>query len=193
MHNPETDQGYVGSSKDIEERRDTHFKLLQSGKHPNRRLQAAYDANPNFDFVGLVLGDREAAFDYEQSVLDELGYGPELLNISRNARYCRVDGLKHTDETKEKIRAAAMGHTHNQGRKHTVETRAKVSAALTGRPVSQETRDKIRESNSEYARSVSIDGTVYPSIAEAARVLGLKKPTLRYRVESESFPSYFFV
>lgn len=147
LHNQETDQGYVGSSKDIHERGKEHFQMLKAGKHPNRRLQAAYAANPNFDFVGLVLGDREVAFDYEQEVIDELRGSPLLLNIAKDARYCQFEGFLHTDESKAKIGAASKGNQYARGVKHTAETKAKVSAALTGRPVSEQTRRKIGIAN----------------------------------------------
>lgn len=146
LHNQQTQQGYVGSSVDVDERGKEHFQLLKAGKHPNRRLQAAYAANPNFEFVSLVLGDRDAAFDYEQSIIDELGRSQVLLNISQDARYCRVPGLKHTEEAKAKIGAASKGHKYHLGRKHPPEFGAKVSERMKGHLVSSETREKIRQS-----------------------------------------------
>lgn len=244
LHNQQTDQGYVGSSVDIEERGKEHFQLLRTGKHPNRRLQAAYVANPNFDFVGLVLGDRDAAFDYEQSVIDELGKSPVLLNISQDARYCSVPGLKHSDETKAKIGAASKGNQYrlghklsdfqkeqlrkaNVGRPVSEETRAKISQANTGRihteeaneknrqahlgkmisdqtklkmsqakkgmAISEEAKAKMREARTGEFKSVSADGVTYPSINEAARQLGMNPGTVYNRLNSPSFPMWFFV
>lgn len=161
LHNPETDQAYVGSSQDIEERRKIHLGFLKRGNHPNGRLQAAYNVNPNFEFVGLVLGDREASFDYEQSVIDDLRGYKGLLNISRDARYCSVPftdetkrkisesnmGKKHTDQAKAKIGAASRGNTYALGVKHSPEFGAKVSERLMGHATSAETRAKIGKAN----------------------------------------------
>lgn len=141
--NPITTEVYIGSSGKVLERKSQHESLLKNNRHPNKRLQRSYNQNGSMVFVALTLPNRDTALDHEQALLDgslgEMG----VLNISRNARYCRVDGLKHTEETKAKIGAASRGNTYALGTKHSAETRAKVSAALTGRPVSEETRRKM--------------------------------------------------
>ncbi len=56
-------------------------------------------------------------------------------------------GMKHTSESREKMRAYRLG------RKRSAEERAAVSAGMRGRPVSKETRCKIAESNRGQRRS----------------------------------------
>ncbi len=48
-------------------------------------------------------------------------------------------GWKHSKETREKIRQAALGRTHSR------ETREKLSHSHTGRVVPQETKEKLRQ------------------------------------------------
>lgn len=48
------------------------------------------------------------------------------------------------DNPESAAKVLAVCRVVNIGRKHTAETRAKVSNALTGRPVSEDTRDKLR-------------------------------------------------
>ncbi|MFD5065456.1 NUMOD3 domain-containing DNA-binding protein [Streptomyces sp. NPDC058394] len=63
-------------------------------------------------------------------------------------------GRKHTDETKDRIRAARTGQKHSDetkdrmraahtGRKQTEETKDRIRAALTGRKQTEETKDRI--------------------------------------------------
>jgi len=142
--NPDTKEVYIGSSGKILERRSQHEALLKRGKHPNKRLQNSYNQNSGMKFVGMTLPTRDEALDHEQMLLNATMHEPGILNISKNARYCRVDGLRHSDETKAKISAASKGHKHNLGRKHPPEFGARVSERLKGHIVSDETREKIR-------------------------------------------------
>lgn len=102
-HNPETGQLYVGSTGHEQRRKSSHLSSLRKGIHPNRRFQNAYDRNPNFEYVAFETGDRDEAFDFEQSVLDEQGRNPLLLNLSRDARAVVIN---HTEESNEKNRQA---------------------------------------------------------------------------------------
>lgn len=147
LHNLQTGYGYVGSTHDLDFRVKTHQQLLKNGKHPNKRLQAQFDVNPNFDAVVLPLEDREVAFDLEQALLDEHALNPFLLNVSRDARYCRVPGLKHSDETKAKISAASKGNQYRLGHVPSEETKKKLREANAGKPIPDERRERIRQSH----------------------------------------------
>ena len=63
------------------------------------------------------------------------------------------------------------GPAWNRGIPHTEEQRAKMKASRNSRP------DPI-------ARAVECDGVIYPSVAEAARVLGLCRATMKYRLRN---------
>ena len=81
LHNKNTDETYAGSGV-LEDRKASHFYYLNAGKegrrnkdgklirHPNRKLQAAYNRDSNFDFVAIPTETREEATQAEQSLID---------------------------------------------------------------------------------------------------------------------------
>lgn len=167
FHNSETQQFYVGSSKDLEFRKNTHEKSLKDGNHPNRKFQHAYNHNPKFDFVPVLTDSKTDALNLEQAVINDSVNNPLMLNISKDARYCSVEhseetrqklreaniGKKHTEESKRKIGEASKGNTYCLGIKYTAERKQQQSLNLTGRPVSKETREKIKQANTGYVHS----------------------------------------
>jgi len=106
IHNKDTDQTYVGSGN-LKSRYKMHEYLLRNDRHWNHQLQGAYNANQNFDFVGVDVysADREEAFDIEQCLVDEHWDSGLLLNLAKDVRTPRF-GAEHTEESKEKMRMA---------------------------------------------------------------------------------------
>ena len=98
LHNPNTDETYVGSGI-LNERKNLHFRDLKNNKHVNKKLQKAFNKDPNFDFVSIETINREEAYDFEQSIIDEFKSSDLLLNIAQDVRGSGVP--KHSDETKE--------------------------------------------------------------------------------------------
>ena len=166
LHNKETGEAYVGSGI-LNQRRNNHFNKLEKNVHDNKKLQDAYNKNPNFDFVPVVTPNREVAFDFEQSIIDEFISSELLLNIVPNARYGPAPGFKpsleqcekqrqmmlgtvQSEETKEKRRQSMLKrYTEGfvapaKGLSKSLETIEKHRKASTGRVVSDETREKLR-------------------------------------------------
>ena len=155
LHNPETDETYVGSGV-LTKRRTEHYRELVSGTHHNENLQNAYNKNPNFEFIAVPMQDRDEAFSLEQAIIDEQWGNPLFLNLSRNARACCVEitpeiranmsaanlgknlGRKHSEETNERNRQ------RNLGKVLSPETIAKRVAKITGVPRAPEVIEKIR-------------------------------------------------
>ena len=54
--------------------------------------------------------------------------------------------MKHSDETKDKIRKASIGNKNMLNKKHTDETKNKIRNKLKGIPLSKETKDKMSKS-----------------------------------------------
>jgi len=124
LHNPETDETYAGSGI-LKVRNGTHFRQLEGGRlgrigskgkairHPNYKLQQAYNRNPNFEFTGIAVGHKDdkdsrlAALAAEQSLLDEF-FGQELfLNLAPDATVGFL-GQKHSEASNEKNRQATQ-------------------------------------------------------------------------------------
>ena len=98
LHNPNTDETYVGSGI-INERKNLHFRDLKNNKHINKKLQNAFNKDPNFDFVCVETIDRNEAYEFEQSIIDEFKDSDLLLNIAHDVRGSGVP--KHSEETKK--------------------------------------------------------------------------------------------
>lgn len=78
----------------------------------------------------------------------------EALLEARKNGWCPRRGKKHSLEAKQKMREAKLGVKRDpdkikylKERKHSKETKSKISEGLKGRPVSDETKEKLRKSN----------------------------------------------
>lgn len=179
------DMIYVGSSKQINVRKNQHFSMLKNNKHYNKKLQNAWNNYGEDNFVFKILENVETIEHLsviEQKYLNlfesykrEKGY-----NICQIAESCA--GRQHTEETKEKIRICKIGskngmygkktsantklllsiaHTGSNnyffGKHHTEETRQKISEVHKGKPKnwSKQHREKIRVNQTNTKRNNS--------------------------------------
>lgn len=99
-----------------------------------------------------------------------------------------------SEETREKIRQFRLGKVTSE------ETKAKQRAALLGRkrpfiPRAKHTKEWKTQMRKSHFKNTSckIHGVVYRSFAEAARVTGIHRFTLRKRCLSKNFPEYELV
>lgn len=104
---------YVGQSRRVRKRVAEHFRLLNLGIHPNRPLQAAYDAHPDeFDWCLEVRCDDPNDMDtVEEAFLSGeamFNSSPKLFNISSTAR-TPMSGRRHTDATRARISESKRG------------------------------------------------------------------------------------
>lgn len=101
-----------------------------------------------FEFKIIVECDEDDLIWIEQVYLDRYWEDGVLYNMNPLA-----DRPPMTEETKEKMSKAAMGHTRNLGRKRTEETRAKMSKAMVGNtnPSTKLTNQDVREIRRLYA------------------------------------------
>ncbi len=98
---------------------------------------------------------------------------------------------ERTEETRDKLRQ------YRTGRTHTEETKAKIGLAQVGKkrpfaPRAPHTQEWKDQSSLNHHRNTQckIFGITYRSFSDAARILGIKKHTLRKRCLSENFPEY---
>ena len=90
---------YIGSSKDLSERRGEHLRLLKLKKHPNDYLQKAFNKVEDksvFEFQAFIFCKEEDLLSMEQSCMDIMK--PEY-NLSKIAG--KID---HTPEVRAKMR-----------------------------------------------------------------------------------------
>ena len=163
---------YVGSAVNFAQRWRIHRCLLRKGSHHSPHLQAAWAKHGEgaFVFDKLLVCSKENLLMYEQILID--GFNAFSREFGYNARPLASSslGVKASDETREKIKAARAKQVfseetkalwsknrtgrkmpewfgeftrqHRKGSKHTDEARAKISAAGIGRPASIATREK---------------------------------------------------
>lgn len=136
---------YIGSSINIKKRLNSHVNLLNTNKHPNSYLQAAWNKYGKENFVLLHV---ERISIPETRLIRENKWikihKPEYNNILVNTS----NYFFHSAETKEKIRQKALG------RKVSDETKAKIKETSKSRVLSEETKLKISESNKGKSHGV---------------------------------------
>jgi group I intron endonuclease len=155
--NMTTGKFYIGSAMNVEKRWNEHRLELTKGNHRNRHLQKASNKYGASVFVFSVVQEcsLEEIIKTEQAHLDLWFLNcPELLyNIAKNVTV-PMFGLRHTEETKAKMREACkrrpLGWKENlkiaaTGRAHSEETKAKLRAANIGKKASDETKQKMSE------------------------------------------------
>lgn len=138
---------YVGSAIDLRERWKKHIKELNSNTHGSSKLQNAWNkyGEKNFTFmVREFVKDKSKLIEREQWWMDflksnnrELGY-----NIRLIAESCL--GIKHSEETKQRMSLAKKGKTWSEDYKKKMsevkkglvkspEWQAKITASLIAR------------------------------------------------------------
>lgn len=107
---------------------------------------------------------------------------------ARLAQSQRLTGREVSDETREKLRRASLGHPVS------AEAREKIAAFNRGKIESPETIEKKRDCQPSM-KSVVIDGVPYRSINEAARAHGISSEgaAKRFRSTTQQFSGWTFV
>lgn len=144
---------YIGSSVNLKRRLACHLVLLSTNRHPNQKLQRSWDKHGSENFKIEILEylhpTKEILLAREQYWIDLLNVVATGYNISPTAGSSL--GTKFTEETRAKMRAAAVGKI----RPATSEESKKLQsvAALNRAPVSEITREKIRTLHKGAKRS----------------------------------------
>ncbi|WP_395406291.1 NUMOD3 domain-containing DNA-binding protein [Pseudoduganella sp. UC29_106] len=130
---------YVGSAKNFRLRWKAHLLHLNRGTHHSRHLQSAWVKHgaEAFRFNKLLICEAKDLIFFEQRAFD--AFKPEY-NIAPIAGSCL--GVKHSEETKQKLRVVKLGNQHTLGYRHTPEAIEKLRAKQTG--VESPTKGKPR-------------------------------------------------
>lgn len=205
---------YIGSSNNLKRRLASYYNLnylvKESSMYINRALlKEGYSA---FSLSILEYCDAEDLIKREQYYFDLL---KPTYNICGTAG--STLGKLHEEKTKEKISNAKLGtysgeDNHFYGKTHTLEAREKMAKAKLSQPLSEETREKIsrkmkgRKLSEEHKVNMSLSKrnskklsvldlrtnqeTIFDSINQAERSLGLPKDSIRANLRSKSKAPY---
>lgn len=105
---------YVGSTSNIRKRIQHHKSLLNRQRHPNKNLQRIYNIEGSFKVNILEECSKEARWDRENYYIRKFKeQGDNILNISEGVG---LKGLKHDEDTKDKIRNKLSGSGNPQNK-----------------------------------------------------------------------------
>ena len=144
---------YIGSAACFKNRWTQHKKELESGKHPNKHLQAAYnidgDSPWHFTVLEVVVAETKESGKIARKAAEQVWIDKyydncvNCYNIKKKADVSRADiPSKDPAKTAEKLRKA------NTGKKHTDEAKAKMKELAKGRiipPPSPEGLERMRQ------------------------------------------------
>lgn len=123
-------KAYVGSAVNISGRWNTHQSALNRNKHYNPYLQKSwnkYGAN-NFEFIFIYpTVDKESLIEYENAFIQEFNACNTKYGYNMRITAGSFLGMKHSEETKEKMRQ------WNVGRKMSEESKQKMSESKKGK------------------------------------------------------------
>lgn len=164
---------YVGSSGDLDTRKQLHLSALRLGKNKNARLQDLFIEDDRLESVEYPTATKNDALTKEQELID-YHKGPLLLNVYtldvRNPSASRAaNGFRYSEESRERMRQAQLGKT-----------------------LTDECKQKMRES-SPRSRPVMIEGVRYPSMIEASRALGMTHSAVRSRLNAAKHINWIYL
>lgn len=164
IHCLSNDWRYYGETRNISGRLASHKSMLNRQIHPRRVLQMDWNqyGPKSFQFVPLFVGPA-----WQDRIVRRQ---KETLLIVENFKITyniTEDGNKKGE------------HNPFYGKLHTPEIKKRIGDALRGKP------------NLLLGKAISIEGTQYPSLAEASRQTGHARKTIRLRLEDPSWSDWF--
>lgn len=186
---------YVGmTSKSLEYRLKKHIENAKYTKH-NKHLCNWINKLLKNNLKPIIELIEEVNFDiWQQKEIYYISIYPNLLNFTKGGE--GTFGYKHTEETKEVMRALKIGI------KPSKETLEKRSKALKGRIVTEEHREKIRISNlgkihTKYKIIVkdllNNSETICVSVAEVHRLFNVGDITVRRNLNNNKIVKNQFI
>jgi hypothetical protein len=175
----------LGSKHSLETRRK--ISEAHKGRNIGRKLTEEHKAKIAKSLIGNKRGvGRKQTPEHIQAVRDARARMSEERKREISAKKSAASrGIKKSEETRQRMSIAAMGHKRNVGRKYTPrseEHRSNHAKTVTGKVRTQEQRNRQSKAHRRGALYTMIapDGTVYEDIgiiSEFAREHGLTKRT----------------
>lgn len=125
------------------------------------------------------------------------GQSAEAKKAICSANGSKSKGRKLTKEHREKLsRPGSLNSFY--GQTHSVASKQKMRQKATERKWKEEAKEKLSETlrnspETTGSRRCKIEGNVYRSCAKAASSLGLKRATLKYRLDSKNYEEYIWL
>ena len=204
---------YIGSSKNFKKRKQRHLKDLRKNEHHCIYLQRSFNKYDEKNFIFDIIEETHNLFEREQFWINSLkpkynigsvGGGDKFTNhpnkeklrvkLSEQLRnapnpkprykednpnwkggvtFCKCGSrIKSKNNTCASCRDMKGVNNPFFGKHHSQETKNKLSKSKTG---------KLNGNNS---KKIKINGVIYPSVAEASRILNVKLVTLAYRARN---------
>lgn len=143
IENKENGKIYIGSSRNLQERINSHKASLRNNNHNNPHLQNSWNVHGkvSFTFEILLYCSKHNLKFYEQRALDK--YESYNRNIGYNIRK-QAYNMDMPEEVCERI------SNSRQGMEFSKEHKKNLSEALSGREITKEWRDKISETMQDF-------------------------------------------
>ncbi len=158
-----------------------------------------WDNNSNREKHSLIIKERMQDPVYREKLVK---LGKELaLNEKRKIGWIKYyndkDRVKaRLDKVKETFsRAEVREKMSNSAIKRLSDPNVRLAHSIKIKELmkNQDNRDKLRLALKDRCKRVSVDGVVYPSLHDASNKIGMSRPGLKYRIESDKFPNSFYV
>ena len=165
-----TGKRYIGSSVDMNARKQEHLRHLSKGVHANPYLQKAYNkyGEQNFEFHLLAICDPKELLAQEQRVLDKMN----TQNRHVGFNLCPVAGsrlgTRFSEESKKRLSVSRQGKytgmaNHNYGKPQSKSVRKKISESLKGRFAGENSPTYGRIHSDETRRKIGKAGKGRPA------------------------------
>jgi group I intron endonuclease len=180
---------YIGKSLRLKYRWKQHLWKLKNKTHANKHLQSAFDkyTNVNFWFEILEYCSKENVCEREMFYINKhQSYNPKFgYNKTKGG-----EGLKATDEIKQKISNSLKGKPASEAKKENCRK------AQTGLKRSKEHKENISKALKHPISQYDLQGTFiknWDSIREASNKLGFCESVISRCVNSKRKTAYKFI
>ena len=174
LKHAESSKVYIGSTHNLCNRIRDHRGRLSRHKHPNNKIQQAFDQDATFHIAYVKCDSKEEAVDIEQILLNEFNRlsSDSLLNIAKDARL-PIKGLKMSEETKIK-----MSNSHKE-QSLDPNFRSAVKERMKRLWETKEGREKYMNCVGERPEPIVLNGVEYSDPKEAAKLFNCHRVTVQ--------------
>jgi len=171
IRNKITGENYIGSTeKNYMLRFAKHITMCNSNKMDCPKL---YENFLKYGYHNFTIEVVKWIHEDEDLKKVEQEYC-EWLNPSLNSLW----GTKHTKDSIDKMRKSQREYW------------SKNSHPRKGVPFTEEHKNNLSKS---MGKKCYVDGVVYESVKECAKILGIHRDTASWRMRSKSFPNYYYL